>query len=58
MGTLGEQPFGQALVWVMVVGPTAMALWRPAGAAFGQTVRAATGGAGVGALRGRRCATP
>ncbi|MFD3660831.1 DUF1206 domain-containing protein [Streptomyces sp. NPDC058659] len=38
VGTLGEQPFGQALLWALVVGLAAMALWRLAEAAFGQTV--------------------
>ncbi|GHJ97428.1 hypothetical protein SNE510_69470 [Streptomyces sp. NE5-10] len=38
VGTLGEQPFGQALLWALVVGLAAMALWRLCEAAFGQTV--------------------
>ncbi|MFD9034392.1 DUF1206 domain-containing protein [Streptomyces sp. NPDC059567] len=38
VGTLGEQPFGRALLWALVVGLAAMALWRLAEAAFGQTV--------------------
>ncbi|MFC8957451.1 DUF1206 domain-containing protein [Streptomyces sp. NPDC057101] len=38
VGTLAEQPFGRALLWALVVGLAAMALWRLAEAAFGQTV--------------------
>ncbi|MEU6976310.1 DUF1206 domain-containing protein [Streptomyces sp. NPDC046371] len=38
VGTLGEQPFGRALLWALVVGLAAMALWRLCEAAFGQTV--------------------
>ena len=38
VGTLGEQPFGRVLLWALVVGLAAMALWRLAEAAFGQTV--------------------
>ncbi|MEU4268046.1 DUF1206 domain-containing protein [Streptomyces sp. NPDC026092] len=38
VGTIGEQPFGRALLWALVVGLAAMTLWRPAEAAFGQTV--------------------
>lgn len=36
--TLGEQLFGQALLWALVVGLAAMTLWRLCEAAFGQTV--------------------
>ncbi|WP_405855125.1 DUF1206 domain-containing protein [Streptomyces sp. NBC_00090] len=36
--TLGEQLFGQALLWALVVGLAAMTLWRLREAAFGQTV--------------------
>ncbi|WP_328969408.1 DUF1206 domain-containing protein [Streptomyces sp. NBC_00239] len=39
--TIGEQPFGRALLWALVVGLAAMALWRLSEAAFGQAV---TGG--------------
>ncbi|MFF8277909.1 DUF1206 domain-containing protein [Streptomyces lateritius] len=38
VGTIGEQPFGRVLLWALVVGLAAMALWRLAEAAFGQTV--------------------
>ncbi|MFZ3494104.1 DUF1206 domain-containing protein [Streptomyces sp. 5.8] len=34
--TIGEQPFGRALLWALVVGLAAMALWRLSEAAFGQ----------------------
>ncbi|MFJ8661208.1 DUF1206 domain-containing protein [Streptomyces sp. NPDC093795] len=34
----GEQPFGRALLWALVVGLAAMTLWRLCEAAFGQTV--------------------
>ncbi|MFD3697966.1 DUF1206 domain-containing protein [Streptomyces sp. NPDC058646] len=34
--TIGEQPFGQVLLWALVVGLAAMALWRLSEAAFGQ----------------------
>lgn len=36
--TIGEQPYGQALLWALVVGLAAMALWRLSEAAFGQAV--------------------
>ncbi|MFF4371533.1 DUF1206 domain-containing protein [Streptomyces sp. NPDC001594] len=39
--TIGEQPFGRVLLWALVVGLAAMALWRLSEAAFGQAV---TGG--------------
>jgi len=39
--TIGEQPFGRVLLWALVVGLAAMALWRLSEAAFGQRV---TGG--------------
>ncbi|GAA1171632.1 hypothetical protein F4556_006530 [Kitasatospora gansuensis] len=41
IGTIGEQPFGRVLLWALVVGLAAMALWRLSEAAFGQR---ATGG--------------
>ncbi|MFD3531667.1 DUF1206 domain-containing protein [Streptomyces sp. NPDC058664] len=34
--TIGEQPYGQVLLWALVVGLAAMALWRLSEAAFGQ----------------------
>ncbi|WP_328940871.1 DUF1206 domain-containing protein [Streptomyces sp. NBC_00250] len=37
VGTLGEQPFGRMLLWALVVGLAAMALWRLSEAVFGQT---------------------
>ncbi|WP_330294840.1 DUF1206 domain-containing protein [Streptomyces sp. NBC_00503] len=39
--TIGEQPFGRVLLWALVAGLAAMALWRLSEAAFGQSV---TGG--------------
>lgn len=39
--TIGEQPFGRVLLWALVLGLAAMALWRLSEAAFGQAV---TGG--------------
>ncbi|MFD5147764.1 DUF1206 domain-containing protein [Streptomyces sp. NPDC058401] len=33
--TIGEQPFGRVLLWALVVGLAAMALWRLSEAAFG-----------------------
>ncbi|MFD4911113.1 DUF1206 domain-containing protein [Kitasatospora purpeofusca] len=41
IATIGEQPFGRVLLWALVVGLAAMALWRLSEAAFGQRV---TGG--------------
>ncbi|WP_405790550.1 DUF1206 domain-containing protein [Streptomyces sp. NBC_01367] len=41
VSTIGEQPFGRVLLWALVVGLAAMALWRLSEAAFGQAV---TGG--------------
>ncbi|MFF1908538.1 DUF1206 domain-containing protein [Kitasatospora sp. NPDC058218] len=35
VGTIGEQPFGRVLLWALVVGLAAMALWRLSEAAFG-----------------------
>ncbi|WP_324617237.1 DUF1206 domain-containing protein [Streptomyces sp. NRRL F-2580] len=34
--TIGEQPYGQVLLWALVVGLAAMVLWRLSEAAFGQ----------------------
>ncbi len=34
--TIGEQPYGQVLLWALVAGLAAMALWRLSEAAFGQ----------------------
>ncbi|MFV0126292.1 DUF1206 domain-containing protein [Streptomyces sp. HMX112] len=34
--TIGEQPFGRVLLWALVVGLAAMALWRLSEAVFGQ----------------------
>ncbi|MFG2985580.1 DUF1206 domain-containing protein [Streptomyces sp. NPDC048258] len=34
--TIGEQPYGQVLLWALVVGLAAMALWCLSEAAFGQ----------------------
>ncbi|WP_369780038.1 DUF1206 domain-containing protein [Streptomyces sp. R33] len=34
--TIAEQPYGQVLLWALVVGLAAMALWRLSEAAFGQ----------------------
>ncbi|MFD3677842.1 DUF1206 domain-containing protein [Streptomyces sp. NPDC058613] len=34
--TIAEQPFGRVLLWALVVGLAAMALWRLSEAAFGQ----------------------
>lgn len=39
--TIGEQPFGRVLLWALVVGLAAMALWRLSEAVIGQSV---TGG--------------
>ncbi|MFD3567979.1 DUF1206 domain-containing protein [Streptomyces sp. NPDC058667] len=35
--TIGEQPYGRVLLWALVVGLAAMALWRLSEAAFGQS---------------------
>ncbi|GAB7183566.1 hypothetical protein ATKI12_3397 [Kitasatospora sp. Ki12] len=37
VGTIGEQPFGRVLLWALVVGLAAMALWRLSEAVFGPT---------------------
>ncbi|MEV8100658.1 DUF1206 domain-containing protein [Kitasatospora sp. NPDC085879] len=36
--TIGEQPFGRFLLWALVVGLAAMALWRLSEAVFGSSV--------------------
>ncbi|MFJ5811293.1 DUF1206 domain-containing protein [Streptomyces sp. NPDC093093] len=36
--TIAEQPFGQALLWALVAGLAAMALWRLSEAVFGQAM--------------------
>ncbi|MFD9481934.1 MULTISPECIES: DUF1206 domain-containing protein [Streptomyces] len=38
VSTIGEQPFGRVLLWALVVGLAAMALWRLSEAVFGQAV--------------------
>ncbi|MFJ8661201.1 DUF1206 domain-containing protein [Streptomyces sp. NPDC093795] len=58
VGTLGEQPFGRALLWALVVGLAAMTLWRLCEAAFGQTVEGGRSGLVVWVLWGWRCSTP
>ncbi|MFJ3176499.1 DUF1206 domain-containing protein [Streptomyces roseus] len=49
VGTIGEQPFGRALLWALVVGLAAMTLWRRVVAVLGIVGGVACGVVAAGA---------